>query len=189
LRETNLLSVPRDAVSTASLGHVLAARDKRAAFQKMLLSAYGHPVLSLTLVSPGPVKDSPGRRVLMDMAENAFADAVHQAGFTVRQHSRTDGIAGPEALWVVDAQPDRLKRLAMDIEDSRPWGRLLDADVLLAGNRQEPEPLGRQALGCEPRRCLLCGAQARECIGARRHHPATLAAMAAGLVGRFTGLP
>jgi holo-ACP synthase len=125
----------------------------------------------------------------MDMAENAFAEEFHTLGWKVRQHSRIDGLAGPEALWVAETSPDRLKRLAMKIEDSRPWGRLLDADVILAGIRKEPFPLGRQTLGGEPRPCLLCGAEARECIGLRRHHPASAAAMVAALIGRITGLP
>jgi holo-ACP synthase len=179
----------REAVPAASLDSVLQARDRRAVLQRHLFASYGLPVLSLTLVSPGPVKDSPGRRLLMDLAENTFAEGFRSAGWTVRQHSRSDGIAGPEALWVAEASPDQLKRLAMRVEDSKPWGRLLDADVILAGPRKEPMPLGRQALGGEPRRCLLCEAEARECIGLRRHHPASAAAMVEALIGRFTGLP
>ena len=189
MREADLLLGPREAVSAASLEHVLAARDQRVALQRTLLRVHGLPVLSLTLVSPGPVKDSTGRRLLMDMAGSALSEEVRAAGLTVRQHSRTDGIAGPEALWVVEASPGRLKRLAMRIEASRPWGRLLDIDVILAGAGQEPVPLGRQALGCEPRRCLVCESAARECIGARRHHPATVIARVAGLIHRFTGQP
>jgi holo-ACP synthase len=183
------LIAAREASFTASLAHILVARDKRAACQKTLLSKYRLPVLSLTLVSPGPVKDSPGRRLLMDLAEQALSDEVCSAGFPVRQHGRTDGIAGPEALWVVDGAPDMLKMLAIRIEDSRPWGRLLDIDVILVGAGLEPMPLGRQALGCEPRRCLLCRSAARVCIGTRRHHPAAAAAMVAGLIQRFTGQP
>jgi len=189
LREPAPRIQSREAVPAASLDFVLRARDRRASLQKGLLAAYGLPVLSLTLVSPGPVKDSPGRRLLMDLAENAFAEAFHRARWTVRLHSRSDGIAGPEALWVTEVPPDHLKRLAMRIENAKPWGRLLDADVVLAGPCKEPMPLGRQALGGEPRRCLLCEAEARECIGLRRHHPASAAAMVEALIGRFTGLP
>ncbi len=125
----------------------------------------------------------------MDLMEGALQDELHRARFRVRQHVRMDGVAGPEALWVAEAPPERLKRLAVAIEDLKPWGRLLDADVVTAGSRGEPVPMSRQLLGCEPRRCLLCESHAKECIGIRRHHPAAAAAMAAALVGRFTGQP
>ena len=185
--EQNLTILGRDVVATASLDQVLLARDRRAACQGQLLARYGLPVLSLTLVSPGPVKDSPGRRLLMDMAEKAVADATRAAGLTVRQQARIDGIAGPEALWGVAASPDRLKWLAIQIEESRPWGRLLDVDVVIAGAGGEPIPLGRQTLGREPRRCFVCGGVAKECIGLQRHHPAIAAAIVAAHIARLTG--
>jgi holo-ACP synthase len=189
LLERDLPAGAREAVQAASLAQVLSARDRRAARQRELLAHHGWPVLSLTLVSPGPVKDSPGRRLLMDLMEDALRDELHRARLLVRQQVRMDGVAGPEALWVAEAPARRLKQLAVALEDSRPWGRLLDVDVVFAGVHGEPLPMGRHVLGCEPRRCLLCESRAKECIGARRHHPAAAAAMVAALVGRFTGLP
>lgn len=176
-------------VRVASLQEVLQARDQRAARQRTLLDHFGFPVLSLTLVSPGPVKDSSGRRALMDMAETCLSDTCRAAGMTLRHRSRSDGPAGPESLWVVECSPEALKRLAIGLEDSRPWGRLIDADVIVADVRRVPVPLGRHLLGCASRRCLVCGAAAKECMGSRRHHPAAAAAMAASLIGRFTGMP
>jgi holo-ACP synthase len=125
----------------------------------------------------------------MDLAEEALQDELRRERFHVRQHVRTDGIAGPEALWVAEAPPERMKRLTVRIEDAKPWGRLLDVDVVIAGAHGEPIPMGRQLLGCEARRCLLCEAPAKECIGTRRHHPAAAASMVAALIGRFTGRP
>lgn len=125
----------------------------------------------------------------MDAMEEALQDELHRARLHVRQHVRMDGVAGPEALWVAEAPAERLKRLVVALEDGRPWGRLLDADVVIAGSYGEPLPMGRQFLGFEPRRCLLCELPAKACIGARRHHPAAAAAMVAALVGRFTGQP
>ncbi len=187
--ERDLPVEAREAVLTATLAQILSARDRRAARQRELLADFGWPVISLTLVSPGPVKDSLGRRLLMDLAEEALQDELRKGRFQVRQHVRTDGIAGPEALWVVEAPPERMKRLAVRIEDTKPWGRLLDADVIIAGAHGEPVPMGRQWLGSEARRCLICEAAAKECIGIRRHHPAVVASMVAALIGRFTGKP
>ena len=173
----------------ASLEEVLAARDARAARQRRFLAASGLPLLSLTLVSPGPVKDSPGRRRLMYLAECAFADAFHRAGWTVRMRARKDGITGPEALWAVEVDPDLLKRSAVALEDAHPWGRLLDADVVVAGPEHEPALLAREDLGLPPRPCLVCGASVRTCLALRSHAPGAAARAAASLLVGCVGEP
>jgi holo-ACP synthase len=179
----------RAAFPIASLSDVLAARDRRAAKQRTLLATYGSAVISLTLVSPGAVKDSPGRRLLMDWAEQALRAALQQACIAIRQHIRCDGITGPEAIWAAAAAPERLKRITVGLETAQPWGRLLDMDVLVAGAWQELTPLDRRALGFAPRPCLLCGEPAKECIGNRRHFQADAAFLAAELVKLTTGRP
>ena len=39
----------------------------------------------------------------------------------------------------------------------------------LPAAKYSPAPLGREDLGLEPRKCLLCGRQARECMRAKNH--------------------
>ena len=154
----------------------------------------------MTLVSPGPVKDDGRRRLLMDSAEVALSQALRGAGFAVLERSRRDGCAGPEALYAVAASPLELKALAVKLEDSMSWGRLLDADVLVApAGRTDssdpsacsllPEPLSRFALGIPPRRCLLCGNDARTCMAERAHPTAELAAAAELLLDILTLRP
>ncbi|MBO5543162.1 MAG: citrate lyase holo-[acyl-carrier protein] synthase, partial [Oscillospiraceae bacterium] len=41
-----------------TLSEILAARDRRAEAQRILLKQYARPVLSYTMNIPGPVKDS-----------------------------------------------------------------------------------------------------------------------------------
>lgn len=177
-----------EAAPAASLAQVLEARDHRARCHVRLLAAGYGPVLSLTLVSPGAVKDSPGRRLLMDAMEEAFAAAFRSARIHVPTRLRLDGPAGPESFWVAEASPRQVKRIAVEIEHGMPWGRLLDADVLIAGPRGEPLPLARTAFGWKARPCLVCGKEAKECIGLRRHLPheaeTRTAAMILGLAGR-----
>ena len=178
---------PGEAARAASLACVLESRERRASLQQRLLIAHGLPVLSLTLVSPGPVKDSPGRRQLMDLAEAALLDELCLAELAVRARTRVDGPAGPEALWAVDAAPERLKRLAAGVETARAWGRLLDADVVVLGAGCRPEPIDRRGLGLPPRACLLCPDAAATCIGLRRHPMAELTAAASRLLLDSTG--
>jgi holo-ACP synthase len=176
-----------EAVRAASLDFVLEARDRRADAQRSLLACYGLPLVSMTLVMPGPVKDSPGRRLLMDMAEMALAEELALNGWNERWHQRMNSTTGPEVFSVVDAAPGQLKRLAISLEGNHSWGRLLDADVIVAGSAGEPLPLERQRLGFERRRCLLCEGSAKECLGARRHPVGAAAARVQALIQHFTG--
>ncbi len=159
-----------------SLEEVLAARDARAAFQAGLLATWGVPVLSMTLVSPGPVKDDARRRKLMDLAENALESSLRKAGYRVLAGMRRDGPSGPETLRAVKAPPLELKALAVRLEEGLLWGRLLDADVVtLAGSVPLPEPIPRSAIGLPPRPCLSCGRDARHCMAERTHPQSELA--------------
>lgn len=162
-----------EAFSEAGLADVLAARDARRELQSALLAQWGLPLVSMTLVSPGPRKDDARRRALMDLAEAALVAALSEAGLAVRESSRRDGVAGPEALFAVDAPPLGLKLLAAGLEEALPWGRLLDADVLVPsaapGLAGLPEPLGRAAAGLGPRGCLVCGRDARHCMAEAAH--------------------
>lgn len=175
----------------ASLEAVLAARDARLVAQRDLARRHGWPLLSLTLVSPGPLKDDARRRAFMDLAEARFALALEAACLPVLEWLRRDGPTGPESLWAVRASPLALKALAAAIEEVLPGGRLLDADVLVApkplpdgaGGTNLPEPLPRSALGLALRPCLVCGEDLRACMAGRIHTPTELAEAVDRLLG------
>lgn len=167
---------------TASLEAVLAAREARAALQAELGARWNSPILSLSLVSPGPVKDDALRRRVLDRAEAALDTALTAAGQEVLEGLRLDGEAGPVALRAVRAPASAIKAVAVALEDGLPWGRILDIDVVTVPDSGLPEPLSRSALGLAPRACLLCGREARYCMGGGRHDKAALAAEAERLL-------
>ncbi|WP_043812809.1 citrate lyase holo-[acyl-carrier protein] synthase, partial [Rubrivivax gelatinosus] len=51
-----------------TLEQMLAAREERVRSQQAALAAHGLPLLSLTLVAPGPVKDSAALREVFCVA-------------------------------------------------------------------------------------------------------------------------
>jgi holo-ACP synthase CitX len=146
-------------------------------FQAELAARWGGPVLSLTVVSPGPVKNSPRIDRVFTAAVKAVAGLLADRGWRALERCRRLSAAGPELLMAVEANPAALKSALADLEDLHPLGRLWDADVLKAGR-----PLSRAAVGRPRRRCLVCGAAAAPCARSRRHSLAELDAAVEALL-------
>nr|WP_199064551.1 citrate lyase holo-[acyl-carrier protein] synthase [Chromobacterium sp. ASV5] len=154
------MSAPRE----VGLDEVLAARDARAARQRALLRRRGLPLVSLTLVSPGPRKAGLRARRVMLAALAALEHVLSEEVWPAVERETLWLPTGPEALFAVNAQPEALKRRLARLEDEHPLGRLWDLDVLTGAGA-----LSRGELGLPPRRCLLCGEAAHACSRSRRH--------------------
>lgn len=141
--------------SNVNILEILQAREERAARQNRFLSEHKSALLSFSMNIPGPVKDSPlvrfafyeGRRRLAQCLRPLAAELCFDA-------------AGPALLWAVDKDAAEVKTVCERLEGDE-LGRLFDMDVLDASG----EKLSRS----EPRRCLLCGEDARICARKRSH--------------------
>ena len=72
-------------------------------------------------------------------------------------------------LWLSpNADAREVKRLAVQVEEEEPLGRLWDMDVLIPGE-EGPRKLSRSELGYPKRKCLVCDAPAFTCVRAARH--------------------
>ena len=177
-----------------TLEEILNSREARVARQRELLEANpGLSLISLTVQPPGPVKRNDASLVIA----GAGVEAVRTA-FKVEYEELRDLDTGFEGFFLVNMDPLETKRLTCRIEDTHPLGRLMDIDVVaLAGAAVELRPysaaaseakrewtrpglngcpaettvvpIGREELGLEPRKCLLCDRPARECMRARTH--------------------
>ncbi len=158
----------------ASLQDILAAREHRAARQRQLLTQYKKPLLCFTVNIAGPVKNSPlieaGFSLGLELLRAQLTAPVYF------EESRTD--TGCQAFFVCDMAPSDLKRLAVQIEDYAPVGRLFDMDVLDVEGRK----LQRETLGLPPRTCLLCGQPAMVCSRSRAHSVEALQAKTRALL-------
>lgn len=150
------------------LAEMLDARERRARIQRDLLAEAlpGETLLSATLSIPGPHKTSA-------VLECAFRELVRalESGFSgarVRSRTRISDASGPELLMLVRMPALELKRLAIDVEEHHPLGRLADFDVVELTDGM-PRPVSRTELGLAPRRCLICGGEAKACARSRAH--------------------
>jgi holo-ACP synthase len=153
-----------------SLDAMLERRDARVAGQRSLLARFGRPVVSLTLVNPGPVKDTAQARYVFDRGQAAIGAALAAAGHAVLASEHAFFATGPEALQAVDADPLALKRTLVALEEQHPLGRLWDADVIGPGGKA----VSRQQLGLPARRCLICEQPAHACARSGTHPLADL---------------
>lgn len=147
------------------LAQMLARRDARAASQRALLALHQRPLLQLTLVSPGPLKDTALLRALFAQGLSAIQALLAALGLPVLAQQLTSEATGPEALLVVDTDARALKRHLVALEDGHPLGRLWDVDVLDLDGQGIP----RSQLGLPARGCLLCDQPAHACARSAAH--------------------
>ena len=103
---------------------------------------------------------------------SAAVEAVRGAFSPVFEEFR-DLETGYEGYFIVDMDPLSAKKLAVELEETHPLGRLFDLDVILSLKKavfaDGVRPLGREELGLEPRTCIICGRPVRECMRTRKH--------------------
>jgi len=126
-------------------------------------------LLCLTVIMPGPEKRSRNSLLVAQAAVSAMLDRFG----AMRPHVEVRDLStGFEAYFLLPMEPDQAKREACAIEDTHPLGRLFDIDVILPSG----EPLSRESIGAQPRRCLLCEHEARWCMRNHTHTHAELMA-------------
>lgn len=143
----------------ASLRQILDAREARAQRQQQLLEKFQKPLLCFTMNIPGPVKYDRDTAIGFFVGNRLLCDAL--AGQKVLHMEQHRKITGAESYYVVDMPPEDLKKLAVELEDIDPIGRLFDMDVLDPGGNK----LSREVR----RKCLICDQDAVVCASRRTH--------------------
>ncbi|WP_455500434.1 triphosphoribosyl-dephospho-CoA synthase CitG [Gemmiger sp.] len=151
--------------TSVTLPQMLIARENRVHTQQTLLAQYHTPLVCFTMNIAGPIKNSPLIRRGFVLGCRDLENALRREGMTILHKQTTDADTGNEAFYAVDADLLRLKKLTAELEDAAPVARLYDMDVLDVNG----EKVDRTALALPVRRCLLCGAPAKECARSRRH--------------------
>lgn len=148
-----------------SLEAWLAAKECRAARQADWLKCYQQPIISLTLVTPGTVKNSLRYRNTMGVALQMCDQLLWENRWPVRDRQILWLPTGPEAMWSVAHNAPEIKAHCVALEQSHPLGRLWDLDVICSQDGH----VGRLSLGLHMRRCLVCDEAAHVCSRSRKH--------------------
>ena len=169
------------AAQLVTLDQVLQTKEERAAVQAELRSRYQAAVVSISVNMPGKVKYDQDTLALIEYALARLQELFVAADCRVLETCWLHAVAGPAAVLAVAEDAAAIKRLAVQVEQEQPFGRLLDIDVFDAAGRQ----LSRDAVGLVGRRCFVCNEQAILCIRGRRHEAEEIAAAVAMLLEDF----
>ncbi len=164
-----------------TLDELLASRDARHAMQQKLMAEHsGKTLVCLTVVMPGSVKRNQQSLIVaraaveaMRKAYNISDDLLPETELLTNELKteareclvECDLNTGYEAYLITPLPLLEAKRVAVDIEDTHPLGRLFDIDVIDA----QGIPVSRDRVGGQPRRCLVCDHDARYCMRMRWH--------------------
>ncbi len=164
-----------------TLDELLASRDARHAMQQKLMAEHsGKTLVCLTVVMPGSVKRNQQSLIVaraaveaMRKAYNISDDLLPETELLTNELKTEAGEClverdlntGYEAYLITPLPLLEAKRVAVDIEDTHPLGRLFDIDVIDA----QGIPVSRDRVGGQPRRCLVCDHEARYCMRMRWH--------------------
>lgn len=164
-----------------TLDELLASRDARHAMQQKLMAEHsGKTLVCLTVVMPGSVKRNQQSLIVaraavkaMRKAYNISDDLLPETELLTNELKTEAGEClverdlntGYEAYLITSLPLLEAKRVAVDIEDTHPLGRLFDIDVIDA----QGIPVSRDRVGGQPRRCLVCDHEARYCMRMRWH--------------------
>ena len=172
-----------------TLNELLASRDARHATQQKLQAEHsGKTLVCLTVVMPGSVKRNQqsltAAHAAVETMRKAFAVKENKGLFPLETPEPPEPLVplenpeplaptlleldletGYEAYLITPMPLLEAKRIAVNIEDTHPLGRLFDIDIINA----DGVPVSRDAIGEKPRRCLVCDHEARYCMRMRWH--------------------
>lgn len=148
-----------------SIPELLVSRDERQARQHVWLKRHPVPLVSFTVVAPGPIKDSEVTRRIFNHGVTALRALAAKQGWQIQEQAALVSASGPEGMLSIAAPARDLKLATIELEHSHPLGRLWDIDVLTP----EGEILSRRDYSLLPRRCLLCEQSAAVCARGKTH--------------------
>lgn len=141
-----------------TLEQLLESRDNRARHQRELLGAFpGRSLICFTVQLPGPEKRND---ISLKIGEAGVQAIKDEFGDAIEHLEVRDLETGFEAYFIVSLEASQTKRRCCTIEDTHPWGRLMDIDV---------PGTDRAAVGLPGRKCLLCDNEVRYCMRAKLH--------------------
>jgi holo-ACP synthase CitX len=169
-----------------SLAEILDGREKRVFRQQELLEAYiGHEnqikntdqvtLICFTMNIAGPVKSFELAKSGFEAGIVLLEETFKKENCLIMHHEKEFANIGYTAYYVVKKDAVSIKKSTIEIEDNASIGRLFDIDVLILDyssdldNEVNVRKIGRNEIGNDGRKCLICDDQVAVCARSRRH--------------------
>lgn len=149
-----------------TLEQMLLAKELRVQNQHAIIQQYHCPIISLTLVIPGPIKQSSAANYLFEQALCAIHLALSEHHLPIIHEQQYHHITGDESIMAIVCTAKQLKQLCISIEQNHSLGRLWDIDVIDPNTNLS---VSRHDFDVLPRTCLICNESAKVCSRSRRH--------------------
>lgn len=140
---------------------ILLSREKRLNYQNSLIKKYNMPIISFTMNIPGPIKTNESIRKAFNYAKKELLKSLEKNKMKILELLEFYENTGDVLFIVVDGKTEKLKDIAIELEEREEIGRLFDMDVIDINFKK----LSRSSF----RKCLICNKQAQECGRARSH--------------------
>ena len=160
-----------------TLSCMLARREARALEQLNFLQKHHSPLISFSMNIPGPIKTNSLIRKAFLLGRDLLLSQLEITGAKILDASEFHQDTGDELLLAIGSvQPEILKDIAVNIEDTSELGRLYDIDVIA--------PDGKKLSRTKFRKCLICNKQAQECARSRTHSVSDMQAVVENILVR-----
>lgn len=147
-----------------SIPELLVSRDERQARQHVWLKRHPVPLVSFTVVAPGPIKDSEVTRRIFNHGVTALRALAAKQGWQIQEQAALVSASGPEGMLSIAAPARDSSSPPLSLNIVILSG-VMDIDVLTP----EGEILSRRDYSLPPRRCLLCEQSAAVCARGKTH--------------------
>lgn len=146
---------------------VLEAREDRWNRRKALASGLGEgwSVLSFTLRLPVFLRLERRYEAIAGILFDDLLIFLREKGIESGLREFAVRGDGPEGMCTVRGNPQEVKIVCVEFEETHPWGALADVDIM----DREQNAEGRSQIGLPPRTCLVCLNPAAECVSGRIH--------------------
>ena len=151
---------------------ILRGREKRVIKRKKFIekNLEAASFICLTINMPGRDKRSDFSRKLFYDAKKIVLKTLRQKNINILDELEFSNGAGDVFLAAAALRPEKLKKIAVKIEEEHISGRFLDLDIYKSSNIS----LSRSDINCPPRKCFICDQNAKACMRTAKHSRAEL---------------
>ncbi len=148
-----------------NLDEVLKTREEKWKNTIRLTLRSRKSVISVALNSPGETKEIPETLKALTLTIRDVLLRLEKKNITFDEFVFTRKGAYPYFIASLRGNPEEIKKIAVELEEKHPIGRLLDIDVL----KPDGSKISRKELGLSQRKCFLCSSPWIECMRSQKH--------------------